>query len=239
MGRSTLSTAYFEIARMLDAAAGWLLGDVAVDVARRNVPLQWPALDDYLGGGLPRGGLVELSGPPGAGKSALGLDLAKAAGRQGGAAILDVEHGLVASAAMLREATGVVIASPSLPGEAEAMISVLLEGRAVELVVVDSLAALLPPDDELDPRAWLKRTLVEWRRLARASNACIVLINQQRERADDGRRYTPGGAILDELGAIRLVIDENAPGRARLATFPGALGPVGSVELELRRRAQP
>src|SRR5579872_2116126 len=114
---------------------------------RGALPTGFPSLDAALGGGLPRGSIVELFGPPASGKTALALQIAAHAQSQAAtAAWIDAEHVFDAAWAA---ALGVKVAEMPLaqPHSAEQALEIALRlagSGAIDLLVVDSAAALVP-----------------------------------------------------------------------------------------------
>lgn len=166
-----------------------------------------PALDRALGiGGLPRGRLVELAGPPASGKTSLALQLVVQAQRGGGAAtILDIDRGLVPSYARALGASPrtTLIARPEGGERALELARCLVGSGAVDLVVLDSLEALVPEEDLSIPLSaegsarpgLVRRGLISLARCARRTGTLVVVIDGLRPAA---------GATQELYAAVRL-----------------------------------
>ncbi|HEY4223362.1 MAG TPA: AAA family ATPase, partial [Myxococcota bacterium] len=142
-----MTRALARVQELLQRAAIMLLGDDGKPAppARRSTGIA--ELDMVLGGGLVAGRVVELFGPPGGGKTSLALALVAAVQQAGGnAAFIDVEGTLDPARA---ERAGVdlkrlIAAAPAFGEEALQMVDALLRAKSVDLVIVDSVAALVP-----------------------------------------------------------------------------------------------
>ncbi len=177
-------------------------------------------LDMALGiGGVPKGRIVEIYGPEASGKTTLALHIVASSQRGGGtAAYIDVEHALEPAYA---RALGVniddlLISQPDTGEQALDITESLIRSGAVDVVVVDSVAALIPRS-ELDGEIGdatvgvLARLMSQaMRRLAGAiskNNATVIFINQLRQKI--GVMYgnpetTPGGMALKYYSSVRL-----------------------------------
>jgi len=188
---------------------------------RESLSTGFPAVDAALGtGGLPRGGIVEIFGVASCGKTGFALQVIGHAQRTGArAAWIDAEHVLDAGfAAQLGvDLENLPVAQPSTAEEALDMVRRFAASAAVDLIVLDSAAALVP---ELEIEAGLGRAATglqtrllasELRRLSRIaarSGSCIVFLNQTRARfGTAGEADTSsGGAPIKLYAAVRLVL---------------------------------
>lgn len=185
------------------------------------------ALDDVLLGGLPVGRLVEVAGPAGIGKTSLALSFCAAAQRRGSiAAVVDADCGL--ERAILErcgvDAGHLVIARPDSGEQALQIVDELLRARAAEVIVVDSVAALVPRAElslptGTAPAGHLARLMSQSvRRLtlqAARSGAVVVFVNQLRRNwGEDGRGFdiTTGGNALVYAAATRLFLNRSPDG---------------------------
>jgi recombination protein RecA len=180
------------------------------------------SLDLALGiGGLPRGRVVEIFGPESSGKSTLALHVVANAQRNGGiAAYIDAEHALdpIYAAKIGVNIDELLISQPDSGEEALNIAEMLARSNAIDVVVIDSVAALVPKSelegDIGDSFVGLQARLMSQalRKLTSAlakSNTCAVFINQIREKI--GVMYgspetTTGGRALKFYASIRLDI---------------------------------
>lgn len=179
-------------------------------------------LDAALGiGGLPRGRVVEIFGPESSGKSTLAIHVVANAQRNGGvAAYIDAEHALdpTYAAKIGVKIDDLLICQPDSGEEALNIAEMLARSNAVDVIIVDSVAALVPKSElegEIgDNFVGLQARLMSQalRKLTAAlskSNTCCVFINQIREKI--GVMYgnpetTSGGRALKFYSSIRLDI---------------------------------
>ncbi len=183
------------------------------------------ALDDALMGGLPVGRLAEIAGPPGIGKTSLALGLCGVTQRRGGiAAVIDADGGLERTTLSRCgvDPKSLVIARPDSGEHALQIVDELLRAKAADLIVVDSVAALVPQAElalptGTAPAGHLARLMSQsMRRLtlqAAKSRAVVVFINQfRRSWKQDGIGYdvTTGGNALVYAAATRLFLDRGA-----------------------------
>jgi recombination protein RecA len=179
-------------------------------------------LDLALGvGGLPRGRVVEIFGPESSGKTSLSLHVIAEAQKLGGvAAFIDAEHALdPAYAARIGVNTDeLLISQPDTGEQALEIVEVLVRSQAVDVVVIDSVAALVPKaeiDGEMgDNHVGLQARLMSqaMRKLTAAisrSNCVVIFINQLREKVGvmfGNPEVTTGGRALKFYASVRLDI---------------------------------
>jgi recombination protein RecA len=187
-----------------------------------TIPTGSLELDHALGvGGIPRGRVVEIFGPESSGKTTLALHvIAEAQKRGGAAAFVDAEHALDANYA---KTLGVnidelLISQPDTGEQALEITEVLVRSGAVDVVVIDSVAALVPRaeiDGEMgDSLPGLQARLMSQalRKLTAAiskSRTCVVFINQMREKIGvmfGNPETTTGGRALKFYASVRLDI---------------------------------
>lgn len=180
------------------------------------------ALDIALGiGGVPRGRIVEIYGPESSGKSTLALHIVASAQRNGGlAAYIDAEHALDPSyaAKIGVNIDELLISQPDSGEEALNIAEILARSNAVDVIIIDSVAALVPKS-ELEGEIGDSFVGLQARLMSQAlrkltatlskSNTCAVFINQIREKI--GVMYgnpetTTGGRALKFFSSIRLDI---------------------------------
>ena len=186
------------------------------------IPTGSLALDIALGiGGIPKGRIIEIYGPESSGKTTVALHIIAEAQKLGGnAAFVDAEHALDPGYA---EKLGVkiedlVISQPDTGEQALEITEALVRSGAVDVIVVDSVAALVPKaeiDGEMgDSHMGLQARLMSQalRKLAGAvnkSNSTIVFINQLREKIGvmfGNPETTTGGRALKFYASVRLDI---------------------------------
>jgi recombination protein RecA len=184
------------------------------------LPTGFAGLDRALGiGGLPRGRITEIFGPPSCGKTALALQMAAHVQRSGGAAAwIDADHSFSpAFAAQLgADVSRMPVATPDSAEEAGEITRRLLASGAVDLVVIDPAAALAPALEMramMGPSGLQSRVLgSEFRKLRAAaarSGAAALIVNQtriQREHAAGELETSAGGPGLKLYAAARIAL---------------------------------
>ena len=177
-------------------------------------------LDLALGiGGVPRGRVVEIFGPESSGKTTLALHIIAEAQRLGGAAaFIDAEHALDPkyAGALGVSIDDLLISQPDTGEQALDITEILVRSAAVDVVVIDSVAALVPRaeiEGEMgEPTMGLQARLMSQarRKLTAAiskSRTCVVLINQLREKIGvmfGNPETTTGGRALKFYASVRL-----------------------------------
>ncbi len=180
------------------------------------------SLDMALGGyGYPRGRIIELFGPESSGKTTLALHAIASAQRAGGvAAFIDAEHALDPSWAKRLGVNleDLLVSQPSYGEEALQIAEMLIKSNAVDIIVVDSVAALVPKaelDGEIgDTHVGLQARMMSqaMRKLTGAiarSKTTVIFINQIREKIGvmfGSPETTPGGRALKFYSSCRIDI---------------------------------
>jgi recombination protein RecA len=193
-------------------------GHAAVDV----VPTGSLGLDVALGiGGLPRGRVIEIYGPESSGKTSLCLHvIAEAQKRAGIAAFIDAEHALdvVYARNLGVNVDELLVSQPDTGEQALEITDMLVRSGAIDVIVIDSVAALVPRaeiEGEMgDTHVGLQARLMSQalRKLAgnvSRSNTMIIFINQLREKVGvmfGSPEVTPGGRALKFYSSVRLDI---------------------------------
>jgi len=217
-----LTAALSQIERAYGKGAIMKLNDAA---AQRNVdaiPTGAMTLDLALGvGGIPRGRVVEIYGPESSGKTTLALHVIAQSQKQGGtAAFIDAEHALdpVYAAHIGVKTEDLLISQPDTGEQALEIVDVLVRSGAIDVIVVDSVAALVPKaeiDGEMgDSHVALQARLMSQalRKLTGAiskSSTSVIFINQLREKVGimfGNPEVTTGGRALKFYASIRLDI---------------------------------
>ena len=198
------------------------LGDANVNAEIEVIPTGCLSLDLALGiGGVPRGRIMEVYGPESSGKTTVALHIiAEAQKMGGGAAFIDAEHALDAQYA---NALGVNInelylSQPDTGEQALEICESLVRSSAVDIIVIDSVAALTPKaeieGDMGDSHVGLLARLMSQalRKLTAITNrskTCVIFINQLREKVGvmfGNPETTPGGKALKYFASLRLDI---------------------------------
>jgi len=196
------------------------LGEVKrVDVAA--IPTGAPSLDIALGiGGVPRGRIIEIYGPESSGKTTLALHIVANAQKTGSAAFIDAEHALDPSYA---KKIGVnlddlLISQPDNGEQALDIVETLVKSNAVDVIVVDSVAALTPQaeiegemgDSHMGRQARLmSQALRKLTAIVAKSNVTIIFINQIRMKIGivfGNPETTTGGNALKFYASVRIEV---------------------------------
>ena len=190
------------------------LGDASARLTVAGIPTGALSLDVALGiGGLPRGRIVEIYGPESAGKSTVAQHVIAEAQRLGGqAAYIDVEHALDPEFA----ARIGIVAQPDTGEQALEIAEALVRSNAIDVVVVDSVAALVPRaeiegemgDVQVGLQARLmSQALRKLTGVVSRSKTVLIFINQLREKVGivfGNPETTPGGRALKFYSSVRI-----------------------------------
>lgn len=184
------------------------------------IPTGSIALDIALGiGGVPRGRVVEIFGPESSGKTTLTLSIIRQAQLKGGvAAFVDAEHSFDANYARIVgvNLNDLLISQPDTGEQALEIVETLVRSNAVDLIVIDSVAALTPraeiEGDMGDSHMGLQARLMSQalRKLTgaiRKSRTCVIFINQIRMKIGivfGNPETTPGGRALKFYCSVRI-----------------------------------
>jgi len=198
------------------------LGDDGAKVEIEAIPTGSLALDYALGiGGMPRGRIVELFGPESSGKTTLALSVVAEAQKMGGyAAYIDAEHALdpAYSKSMGVDIDNLLISQPDCGEDALEIADTLIRSGAIDVIVIDSVAALVPRA-ELEGEMGDAHVGLQARLMSQAlrkmtgnisrSRTCVVFINQLRMKIGimfGNPETTTGGNALKFYSSIRLDI---------------------------------
>ena len=198
------------------------LGDGGADLSIGVIPTGALPLDMALGiGGVPRGRIVEIYGPESSGKTTLALQIAAEAQAMNGiAAFIDAEHALdpVYAARLGVDIDELLISQPDTGEQALEICDMLVRSGAIDVVVIDSVAALVPRaeiEGEIgDTTVGLQARLMSQalRKLAGSlskSNTTCIFINQLREKIGvmfGNPETTTGGRALKFFSSVRIDI---------------------------------
>ena len=217
--KKALETALAQIEKNFGKGAIMRLGD-DIPVNVEAISTGSLSLDLALGiGGVPRGRIVEIYGPESSGKTTLALHILASAQKTGGeVAFIDVEHALepAYARALGVDIDSLLISQPDTGEQALEITEQLVRSGALDVVVVDSVAALLPRS-ELEGEMGESSVGVIARLMSQAlrklagtvsrTNCIVVFINQLREKI--GVMYgnpetTPGGRALKYFSSVRI-----------------------------------
>ena len=211
-----------EIEKKFGKGAIMRFGDDGPSLEVEAIPTGSIALDAALGiGGVPRGRIVEIYGPESSGKTTLSLEILAEAQAMGGVvAFIDAEHALDPgyAARIGVDIDEVLISQPDTGEQALEICDMLVRSGAIDVVVVDSVAALTPRaeiEGEIgDSTVGLQARLMSQalRKLAGSlskSNTTCIFINQLREKIGvmfGNPETTPGGRALKFFSSVRMDI---------------------------------
>ena len=196
------------------------LGQDAGNTDIEVIPTGCLSLDLALGvGGLPRGRMVEIYGPESSGKTTVALHAVAEAQKMGGiAAFVDAEHALdpVYAKKLGVNLDELYVSQPDTGEQALDIVDALVRSSAVDIIVVDSVAALTPKaeiegdmgDSHVGLQARLmSQALRKLTAIVNKSKTCVVFINQLREKVGvmfGNPEVTPGGKALKFYASIRI-----------------------------------
>lgn len=220
--QKALELALLQIERQFGKGSIMRLGEASDKLNVEVIPSGSLALDIALGvGGVPRGRVVEIFGPEASGKTTLAMHIMAEAQKAGGiAAFIDAEHAQDPSYAQRLglDLNTLLISQPDTAEQALEIAEALVRSGAVDVVVVDSVAALVPRaeiEGEMgDSHVGLQARLMSQalRKLTGAINksrTTVVFINQIREKVGimfGNPEVTPGGRALKFYASVRMDI---------------------------------
>ena len=225
-----LEAALAQIEKQFGKGAIMKLGDSALKDGISVIPTGCLELDYALGvGGVPRGRIIEIYGPESSGKTTVALHVVAEAQKMGGeAAFIDVEHALdpVYAANLGVNIDEVLVSQPDTGEQALEIAEALIRTNAIDVVVLDSVAAMVPKaeiEGEMgDTHVGLQARLMSQalRKLTGViskSNCVAIFINQLREKV--GVMYgnpetTPGGRALKFYSSVRIDVRRQDPIKA-------------------------
>jgi protein RecA len=215
-----------------------------------SIPTGCLDLDIALGiGGVPRGRIIEIFGPESSGKTTLALHIVAEAQKKGGAAAyVDAEHALDPSYARVLgvDTQNLIVSQPDTGEQALEIAEALVRSNAIDVIVIDSVAALVPRaeiEGEMgDAHVGLQARLMSQalRKLAGSINKskCVaIFINQLREKVGimfGNPETTPGGRALKFYASVRMDIrridsikqgDEVVGNRTRVKVIKNKVAP--------------
>ncbi|MGM9521324.1 MAG: recombinase RecA [Oscillospiraceae bacterium] len=217
--KKALETAISQIEKSYGKGSIMRLG-AGMQVNVDALPTGSLSLDLALGiGGVPKGRIIEIYGPESSGKTTLALHIAASAQQRGGeAAYIDVEHALepAYARALGVDIESLLISQPDTGEDALAITETLVRSGAVDVVVVDSVAALVPRSEiegEMGDSSvgviarLMSQALRKLAGIISKTNCVVIFINQLREKI--GVMYgnpetTPGGRALKYFSSVRI-----------------------------------
>jgi recombination protein RecA len=221
-----LELALTQIDRQFGKGSIMRLGEDRRQERVKMIPTGSISLDAALGiGGVPRGRIIEIFGPESSGKTTLALHIIAEAQKAGGlAAFIDAEHALDAyySKNLGVDTDNLLISQPDTGEQALEITETLVRSGAIDVIVIDSVAALVPRaeiEGEMgDAQMGLQARLMSqaMRKLSGAiskSNTCVIFINQIREKIGvmfGSPETTTGGRALKFYSSVRIDIRRTA-----------------------------
>ena len=227
--KKALETAMAQIEKTYGKGAIMRLG-TNTRVVVESIPTGSVALDLALGiGGVPRGRIIEIYGPESSGKTTLALHIAAEAQKRGGeVAFIDAEHALdpTYARALGVDIDNMLISQPDTGEQGLEICEALVRSGALDVIVVDSVAALVPraeiEGDMGDAHVGLLARLMSQalRKLAGSiskTNCVVIFINQLREKVGvmyGNPEVTTGGRALKFYSSVRMEVRRVEPIKA-------------------------
>ena len=214
-----LETALAQIEKQCGKGSIMRLGENA-GMEVKSVPTGSLSLDVALGiGGVPKGRIIEIFGPESSGKTTLALHIIAEVQKQGGeAAFIDAEHALdpIYARALGVDTDSLLVSQPDYGEQALSIAETLANSGAIDIIVIDSVAALVPraeiEGDMGDSHVGLQARLMSqaMRKLSGAiakSNCIVIFTNQLREKVGvmyGNPEVTTGGKALKFYASVRI-----------------------------------
>ncbi len=256
--QKALEMALMQIEKQFGKGSVMKLGDKA-SVPVSVIPTGCLELDIALGvGGVPRGRIIEIYGPESSGKTTVALHMVAEAQKLGGAAaFVDAEHALDPSYAKKLgvDTDNLYVSQPDTGEQALDITEALVRSGAIDIIVIDSVAALVPKA-EIDGEMGQSHVGLQARLMSQAlrklagivnkSNTVAIFINQLREKVGvmfGNPETTPGGRALKFYASVRLDVrrietiksgDEMIGNRTRIKVAKNKVAPpFKSAEFEI------
>ncbi|AUF83660.1 recombinase RecA [Mesoplasma syrphidae] len=217
----TLKTVLKDIEKSFGKGAIMKLGDNQ-DLAIETISSGSFLIDQAIGiGGYPKGRIIEIFGPESSGKTTLGLHAIAQAQKSGGtAAFIDAEHSLDPNYAKRLgvDIDNLLVSQPDHGEQALDILELLVRSEALSIIVIDSVAALVPKaelegemsDQSIGLQARLmSKALRKLNGIISKTNTVVIFINQLREKVGiifGNPEITPGGRALRFYSSIRLEV---------------------------------
>jgi len=196
--------------------------DKNIDFKVEWIPTGCFSLDEIIGSGLPRGRIIELFGAESSGKSTMSLFLMSQIQKQGGkVALIDAENAFDGSYAsdIGLDVSKLLLAQPGSLEESMDIIKELVESESMDMIVIDSVSALVPKS-EAEGEDFMKDTMaIQARLMSRAlrilagpiskSKTIVIFINQIRDKVGvffGAKTTTSGGRALKFFSSVRLEV---------------------------------
>ena len=217
-----LDLAINQIDRQFGKGAIMRMGDDHVSISDNTIPTGCLSLDVALGvGGVPKGRIIEIFGPESSGKTTLTLHIVAEAQKAGGyAAFIDAEHALdpIYASALGVDVDELLVSQPDTGEQALEIANMLIDSDGVDVVVIDSVAALVP-QAEIDGEMGQSHVGLQARLMSQAlrkltssinrTQTTVIFINQIREKIGvmwGSPETTSGGRALKFYASVRIDI---------------------------------
>ena len=225
--QKALKTALAEIEKNFGKGSIMKLGEASNRIGVQVIPTGFIQVDTALGaGGIPRGRITEIYGPESSGKTTLTLHIIAQAQKNGGiAAFIDAEHALDPQYARTLgvDIDNLYVSQPDTGEQAMDICEALARSSAIDLIVIDSVAALTPKaeiEGDMESQTvgmqarMMSRALRKITAVVGKSNTAVIFINQLRDKI--GVMYgnpetTTGGKALKFYASVRLDIRKGEP----------------------------
>ncbi len=220
--QKALQTALTGIEKQFGKGSIMRLGDAAGKINVQVIPTGFVQIDSALGaGGIPKGRITEIYGPESSGKTTLTLHIIAQAQKNGGiAAFIDAEHALdpVYASALGVDIDNLLVSQPDTGEQALDICEALARSNAVDLIVIDSVAALTPKaeiEGDMETSVvgmqarLMSRALRKITPIVGASNTAVIFINQLRDKIGviyGNPETTTGGKALKFFASVRIDI---------------------------------
>ena len=225
--KKSLDLALQQIEKAFGKGSIMRLGEKGIRLEEDTISTGSIALDSALGiGGIPRGRIIEIYGPESSGKTTLGLHIIAEAQKKGGvAAFIDAEHALdpIYAGNLGVDVDNLLISQPDTGEQALEIAETLARSGATDVIVVDSVAALVPRaeiegemgDSHMGLQARLmSQALRKLTSVLSKSKTAAIFINQERMKIGvvfGNPMTTPGGLALKFHATMRLDIHRSSP----------------------------